>query len=480
MWRHLLARMVLIAVAAMVVGLPLAPAAWADRYRDCFRKAADNRLIGGCTQIINSGGESRKNHVLAYTSRGIAYKKLKKYRRAIQDYNEAIRLRPRYAIAHHNRGNAYFDLRQYRRAIQDYNEALRLNPGIALSYYQRGNAYDKLGRKQEAIQNYRAALRLNSNLGQAREGLKRLAAGTRDPQIRSRHESDKRNCLVPSTEPVVIAACSRWIASGKIPSDLLARAHYMRALAYFRLNRLHQAIEEFGQVIRLNPRHSKAYEFRGMAYQRSTWAEKRRSRTYPSPAAIVSQRRALRDFNECIRLGWRLPRTYYYRGVSFADLGQHRSAIADFNEAIRKNPRFAVAYGLRGGSYTRLGKYRRAIADFDKEISLLQRHPNVTLPIAHYNRGYAYEKLGRKQEAIRDYRAALRFKPNLRHAREGLKRLGVRPLQRPKRWQPPDAKSEPPNGGAKGRAAPQTQPLCRDVGGYEAYMKRTGKVCRLD
>ena len=26
---------------------------------------------------------------------------------------------------------------------------------------------------------------------------------------------------------------------------------------------------------------------------------------------------------------------------------------------------------------------------------------------------------------------------------------------------------------------PETQPLCRDVGGYSAYLRRTGKICRL-
>ncbi len=30
------------------------------------------------------------------------------------------------------------------------------------------------------------------------------------------------------------------------------------------------------------------------------------------------------------------------------------------------------------------------------------------------------------------------------------------------------------------RPPAETPPLCHDVGGYEAYMKRTGKVCRLD
>jgi tetratricopeptide (TPR) repeat protein len=56
---------------------------------------------------------------LAYFAKG-------QYERAIQDYDEAIRLRPNYAKAFNNRGNAYRKLGQNERAIEDYDEAIHL------------------------------------------------------------------------------------------------------------------------------------------------------------------------------------------------------------------------------------------------------------------------------------------------------------------------------------------------------------------
>jgi len=45
----------------------------------------------------------------------------------IARYGEAIRLDPQTASAYVNRGNAYSDLGRYQRAIQDFDQAIRLN-----------------------------------------------------------------------------------------------------------------------------------------------------------------------------------------------------------------------------------------------------------------------------------------------------------------------------------------------------------------
>ena len=48
--------------------------------------------------------------------------------KAIEEYDEAIRLDPTFALAHTRRGLAYHDLGQYEHAIQEYDEAIRLDP----------------------------------------------------------------------------------------------------------------------------------------------------------------------------------------------------------------------------------------------------------------------------------------------------------------------------------------------------------------
>jgi tetratricopeptide (TPR) repeat protein len=50
--------------------------------------------------------------------------------RAIDDYNEAIRLNPEFAYAYKFRGRSKSALEDKQGAIADYNEAIRLNPEL--------------------------------------------------------------------------------------------------------------------------------------------------------------------------------------------------------------------------------------------------------------------------------------------------------------------------------------------------------------
>ena len=79
------------------------------------------------------------------TTGELLYVRLGQYQLAIDDYNEAIRLKPDYANAYNNRGSAYSRLGQYQLAIEDYNEAIRIKPDYTLVYKNRALSYFKQG-----------------------------------------------------------------------------------------------------------------------------------------------------------------------------------------------------------------------------------------------------------------------------------------------------------------------------------------------
>jgi tetratricopeptide (TPR) repeat protein len=81
----------------------------------------------------------------------------------LQDYNEAIRLKPDYVLAFNNRGIARRAKGDIEGALQDYSEAIRLKPDYALAFNNRGIARTDKGDMEGALQDYNEAIRLDKS-----------------------------------------------------------------------------------------------------------------------------------------------------------------------------------------------------------------------------------------------------------------------------------------------------------------------------
>ncbi len=154
-------------IALVLFVCSLAAPVQAGIVEDCEQERDPDRSIRGCTAVIRSGEFSGRNLANAYGNRGYAYAALGEHRRAIEDYDQVLRLDPGLAIAYNSRGIAYNNLGEYARAIENYDQALLLDPRSAEAYYNRGNAYANLGDAARAIEDYDQALRLDPGLADA-------------------------------------------------------------------------------------------------------------------------------------------------------------------------------------------------------------------------------------------------------------------------------------------------------------------------
>lgn len=175
-----------ISLSAMFV--PIGPATAASpqleaSWRQCTDSNADIS-ISGCTAVIQSGEETGANLATAYYNRGITHRRERHYDRAIQDYDQAIRLKPDYAEAFSNRGIAYYDKGHYDRAIEDYDQAIRLNPNIAEAFNNRSLAYYKKAQYERATQDFDQTIRLKKEYGNA---LINRGLGSSEAQARRRN-----------------------------------------------------------------------------------------------------------------------------------------------------------------------------------------------------------------------------------------------------------------------------------------------------
>ena len=96
-----------------------------------------------------------------FSQRGIAYMDLGENRRAVQDFDEAIRLSPDVADFYVNRGNANFRMKDFDAAILDYNMAIELDPDSSVAFNGRGYAKYKLGNRDAAKDDLWKAFSLN-------------------------------------------------------------------------------------------------------------------------------------------------------------------------------------------------------------------------------------------------------------------------------------------------------------------------------
>jgi tetratricopeptide (TPR) repeat protein len=195
--------------------------------------------------------------------------------------------------------------------------------------------------------------------------------------------TDNDTCTNGSGD-AAIAACDRMIAAG---GD--ARTYVKRGLQYFRKGEYDRAIRDYDEAIRLNPKDPIAFNNRGDTYAHKGDTD-----------------RAIRDFDEVIRLDPKIAIAFSNRGVLYGRKGDNDRAIRDHEEAIRLDPKDAISLHYRGIAYANKGESDRAIRDYDEAIRL-----DPKFAAALESRGNAYLKKGDNDRAIRDLDEAIRLDP---------------------------------------------------------------------
>jgi tetratricopeptide (TPR) repeat protein len=180
-----------------------------------------------------------------------------------------------------------------------------------------------------------------------------------------------------------------------------AGAFLDRGILFYKRGDYETAIEDFTEVLKLNPDYAAAYFNRGVAYNDK--------KDYD---------RAIADYTQAIRLDPDLAPAYNNRGAAYNDKKDYDRAIADFTQAIRLDPDLAPAYTGRGIAYVGKKDYDRAIADYTQAIRL-----DPDYAIAYSGRGAAYFFKGDYKRTRADFEKALQLAPNNSAVRDNLQDL---------------------------------------------------------
>lgn len=96
----------------------------------------------------------------AWSSKGVAFKRMKEYDEALRCEDIAIQLNPKNEFAWCNKGDVYFKLGEYRKAVACYDKALEIRPRYAIAWNNKGAALARLNKFQEAKKCHDKAIKL--------------------------------------------------------------------------------------------------------------------------------------------------------------------------------------------------------------------------------------------------------------------------------------------------------------------------------
>jgi tetratricopeptide (TPR) repeat protein len=200
----------------------------------------------------------------AYNNVGLALWREGRREDAAAQYRLALRYDPESSQTHNNLGVVLTELGRRNEAIEHLNDAIRLDPAFAIAHNNLGNALREAGRRDEAIAQYREAVRIQpdyadpyNNLGAllAEEG--RQSEAEEYFRIALRHNPDSADAhnnlgLVLHERGQTAAAIAHLSEAVRRQPDN-AQVHNDLGVALVAAGRLSEAIVQFEHALRLAP-----------------------------------------------------------------------------------------------------------------------------------------------------------------------------------------------------------------------------------
>jgi tetratricopeptide (TPR) repeat protein len=139
-------------LAVVMLFIGISTRASADDEQECRGREPKAR-IAACTRLLSANPAS---HALG--NRGIAYRIVGDYDRALADIESALRIMPHLAGLYAERGMIFARTGQNTAALRDFDEALRRDANLIQAYFERAMVYEDTGQHERAKADIESAL----------------------------------------------------------------------------------------------------------------------------------------------------------------------------------------------------------------------------------------------------------------------------------------------------------------------------------
>ncbi|RLT06282.1 MAG: tetratricopeptide repeat protein [Planctomycetota bacterium] len=177
--------------------------------------------------------------------------------------------------------------------------------------------------------------------------------------------------------------------SQRIAQQKTAQNYHLRGVAYIVHKKYEQAVADFAESLRLEPRNAGALNNRGQVrYLQSDY------------------KAAIKDFTEAITIEANNPVVLNNRALAYIGLDEQDNALADLQAALDLVPQYPEALNNRGVVHQKLDQLDKAVGDFTEALKIYPQYVN-----ALENRSFAYVEMNQYAKAIVDLESAIKFSP---------------------------------------------------------------------
>jgi len=274
------------------------------------------------------------------------YKK-RNFPKAMEHYDNAIRLDSNETIYMNNKAAVYLELKQYDECIAICDQALELLKAQPYNYQKLGKV---LARKASAYAH-------KEDYEKAIEWYKNSLLENPDPKIK---DEVKR-----------LEKLKKEIDAKDYVNPEIAEQHRLKGNEFFGLGKYPDAVKEYDEGLKRNPNDAKLYANRATAYLK-----------------LMEYPHALRDIEKCLSLDPSYVKAYAKKGVIHHALKEYHKATESFEKGLKIDPENAECKdGLRKtkeaimmGNYTeskedQQERMRHAMAD--PEIQQILKDPQI-------------------------------------------------------------------------------------------------------
>lgn len=347
------------------------------------------------TQWTNDIEKDPENPEL-YLHRGNLHAMRDERMNALDDYSQALKLKPNYLQALNDRAYVHMMLAQYGKAFQDANKVIALTPNSAAGYARRGMIFQSCEMFPEAVADFKRALLIDGNNAyylycSAMSQVKLARYADAEQQLQKAIEIGDRNGTYSANLGLVYTFQQKYPEAEEClrfdPNDRSARSVEWAQVAYYKfcvgkMDEAHKALE---QMKARETFPARAFRMSGEFYRAAGQYEK-----------------AMQDLTSSTSLE-EYPPGYRQRAITYLSLGQTRSALADLKKSHQLNPKSTITMSWLAQVENQLGMKKEAAQHIAQAFA-----SKIVAPISYVNKATIELENGDAKAALADANEAVK------------------------------------------------------------------------